>query len=163
MSELDMIAADASQGAVNHIASDEVPWLPYPRIPHSYFRVLKVDEHANIVVLNYKMPPWTTTPVHGHHCTATAYTLEGEWFYDDLCFRKGDVAFETTVEVHQPITKESGAMLLTTLIGGVGNDKLLEDHNPDGTTTLLRTRLFKAVERMAPADFEKLDFAALVN
>ncbi|MEJ2409681.1 MAG: hypothetical protein P8Y48_10185 [Novosphingobium sp.] len=94
---------------------------------------------------------------------ATAFTLEGEWFYDDLCFRQGDIAYETTVEVHQPITRDQGAVLLTTLMGGKGNDKLLEDHNPDGTTTLLRTRLFKACERITPEAYAALDFQSLLN
>lgn len=152
-----------AEDLVRRIPSDDVAWLPYARIPDTFFRVLQVDEENNIVVLNFRMPPWTVTPVHGHHCTATAYTLEGEWFYDDLCFRKGDLAFETTVELHQPITKEQGAILLTTLIGGKGNDKLLEDHNTDGTTTLLRTRLFKAVERITLEEYVALDFEALLD
>jgi len=152
-----------TQDEVRRIASEGVAWIPYARIPNTFFRVLQVDEPNNIVILNFKMPPWTITPVHGHHCTATAYTLEGEWFYDDLAFSAGDVAFETTVEVHQPVTKEKGAVLLTTLIGGPGNDKLLEDHNPDGTKTLLRTRLFKAFERISLEDYAKLDMASLVD
>lgn len=157
-------AADGAEVApIQKVSSEEIPWLPYPLIPNSFFRVLQVDEVNNIVILNFKMQPWTTTPVHGHHCTATAYTLEGEWFYDDLCFRQGDIAYETTVEVHQPITKDHGAVLLTTLIGGSGNDKLLEDHNPDGTKTLLRTRLFKACERITPEAYAALDLQALLN
>ena len=153
----------SSTNALQRIASSEVPWLPYALIPDTFFRVLRVDEDTNIVVLQFKMPPDCITPIHGHHCTATAYTLEGEWYYDDLAFKAGDLAFETTVEVHQPITKDKGATLLTTLIGGRGNDKLLEDHNPDGSTTLLRTRLFKACERISLEDFHKLDFASLLN
>ena len=148
---------------VRRIAADDVPWLPYALIPNTFVRVLQVDTESNIVLLNFKMPPWTVTPVHGHHCTATAYTLEGEWYYDDLCFRAGDIAFETTVEVHQPVTKEKGAVLLTTLIGGKGNDKLLEDHNADGTTTLLRTRLFSACERITPEAYAELDFDSLLG
>lgn len=148
---------------LQRVASDDVDWIPYALIPNTFFRVLTVDETNNIVILNFKMPPWTRTPVHGHHCTATAYTLEGAWSYDGLDFKQGDLAFETTVEVHQPFTRESGAILLTTLIGGAGNDKLLEDHNEDGTTTLLRTRLFKAFERISLADAAKLDFASLVG
>ncbi len=150
-------------GLVRRIASEEIPWIPYPLIPNSYIRVLHVDEANNTVILSYRMAPHTVTPVHGHHCVATAMTLDGEWFYDDLSFRKGDIAFETTVEVHQPITKELGATLLTTLIGGPGNDKLLENHNADGTRTILRTRLFKAMERLSQKDFDKLDFAELVS
>jgi hypothetical protein len=153
----------SSTDAVRRIASSEVAWLPYALIPDTFFRVLQADEDTNTVVLQFKMPPGCTTPVHAHHCTATAFTLEGEWYYDDLAFKAGDLAFETTVEVHQPITKDKGATLLTTLIGGRGNDKLLEDHNPDGTTTLLRTRLFKACERISLEDFQKLDFTSLLN
>ncbi|MEJ2457269.1 MAG: hypothetical protein P8Y58_03615 [Novosphingobium sp.] len=155
--------AEAENQPVQQVSKDEIPWLPYQVIPNTYFRVLQVDEVNNIVILNFKMPPWTVTPVHGHHCTATAFTLEGEWFYDDLCFRQGDIAYETTVEVHQPITRDQGAVLLTTLMGGKGNDKLLEDHNPDGTTTLLRTRLFKACERITPEAYAALDFQSLLN
>lgn len=149
--------------AVHRIPSSDVPWLPYPRIENSRWRVLHADERTNTVILNFQMAPWTITPVHGHHCTATAYTLEGEWFYDDLAFSAGDIAYEDTTETHQPVTREKGALLLTTLIGGKGNDRLLEDHNDDGTTTLLTTRLFKACERITPEQFAALDFAALLR
>lgn len=157
------IEPSTAQTQVRLIASDDIDWIPYPLIPNTFFRVLHVDETNNIVILNFKMPPWTKTPVHGHHCTATAYTLEGQWSYDDLDFNRGDLAYETTVEVHQPFTRENGAILLTTLIGGAGNDSLLEDHHEDGTTTLLRTRLFKAFERISLADAEKIDFASLID
>lgn len=148
---------------IQRVASSEVPWLPYALIPNTFFRVLHVDEINNIVIVHFKMPPWTTTPMHGHHCSATAYTLEGEWFYDDLSFGPGDIAYENTVEVHQPVTREKGAMLLTTLIGTRDDDRLLEDHNDDGTTTMLRTRLFKAFERITPEAYAKLDFNAYLN
>jgi hypothetical protein len=153
----------AASELVRRIPSEEIPWIPYPLIANSFIRVLHVDEATNTVILNYRMAPHTITPVHGHHCVATALTVDGEWFYDDLCFRKGDIAFESTVEVHQPITKELGATLLTTLIGGAGNDKLLENYNEDGTRTILRTKLFKAMERLSPKDFDKLDFTELVS
>ena len=152
----------AQQPPLQRIASEEIPWLPYALIPNSFFRVLQVDEENNIVVLNFKMPPGTVTPLHGHHCTAMAYTLDGEWSYDDLTFGKGDLAFETTVEVHQPVTKDKHAMLLTVLSGGKGNDKLLEDHNEDGTTTLLRTKFFKAYERISPEEAEAIDLEPLL-
>lgn len=163
MASLVHIEPSTAHAQVRLIASNDIDWIPYALIPNTFFRVLHVDEANNIVILNFKMPPWTRTPVHGHHCTATAYTLEGQWYYDELAFNQGDIAYETTVEVHQPFTRESGAVLLTTLIGGAGNDKLLEDHNEDGTKTLLRTRLFKAYERISSADAEKIDFASLVN
>jgi len=147
---------------IRRIPSIDTPWLPYGLIKDSHFRVLQVDEKDNVVVLNFKMPPGTITPMHGHHCVAMAYTLDGEWCYDDLVFKKGDIAFETTVEVHQPITRDNHAELLTIFFGGKGNDKLIEDHNEDGTRTLLKTGFFKAVERISLAEFKKLDFAKLL-
>lgn len=162
MSVSAIAGADAAE-AIQRVASSEIPWLPYALIPNTFFRVLYVDEINNVVVLNFRMPPWTVTPMHGHHCLATAYTLEGEWFYDDLAFAAGDIAYENTIHVHQPVTREQGATLLTTLIGSPGDDRLLEDHNPDGSTTLLRTRLFKACERITPEAYAQLDFGALLN
>ncbi|WP_285021459.1 cupin domain-containing protein [Novosphingobium sp. fls2-241-R2A-195] len=156
-------AVNKARQMTEHIRSDDIPWLPYGPIPNSEWRVLQVDEEWNIVVMNYRMGPWVTTPVHGHHCAATAYTLEGEWFYDDYRFEAGDIAFEIGEETHQPITKDKGATLLTTLIGGKGNDRLLENHFPDGTTQMLRTRLFKACERLTPEEFAKLDLATLFD
>jgi len=53
------------------------------------FRVLKVDETNNIVVLNFRMGPHTVTQRHDHHCTAMAYTLKGQWTYGDCVFEEG--------------------------------------------------------------------------
>jgi len=149
--------------ALQRIRFDDVPWLPYPRIKDSFFRVLRVEEESNVVVLNFKMPAGTITPVHGHHCVAMAYTLKGEWFYENLDFQAGEMAFETTVETHQPVTHNQPAELLTILFGGKGNDRLIEDHNEDGSTTMLKTKFFKAVERISVEDFMKLDMAALID
>lgn len=149
--------------ALERLRFDDTPWLPYPLIENSFFRVHRVDEENNVVVLNFKMPPGTITPKHGHHCIAMAYTLSGEWHYDNLSFEQGDMAFETKAEVHRPITTDKPAELLTILFGGPGNDKLLEDINEDGSTTVLRTRFFKAVERLTAAEYTKLDLHALLG
>lgn len=148
---------------LERIASEDIPWLPYGPIAGSEWRVLRVDEERNIVVMNFRMAPWTITPVHTHHCAATAYTLEGEWFYDDYKFSKGDIAFEIRPDAHQPITKDKGATLLTTFIGKRGDDRLIENHNDDGTTTLLRTRMFKACERLTPEQFADVDLESFFD
>lgn len=148
---------------LSRIASDALPWLPYPLIKNSHFKVLKVHEDTNTVILRFKMAPHTVTPRHGHHCVATAYTLSGIWYYDDLEFRAGDVAFEFTTDVHQPITKEVGAELLTTFIGGRDNDRLIEEFPDNGAPYVLRTRFFKALEGITPGQMQQLDFAALIG
>jgi hypothetical protein len=150
-------------GELNRIASEAVPWLAYPLIANSTFKVLKVDEITNTVILKFRMGPHVTTPKHGHHCVATAYTLEGEWFYDDLRFCKGDIAYECTPEVHQPLTREKPAELLTTFIGGRGNDCLLEEYGSDGRPYMLRTRFFRALAGISPQQLQRLDLNSLLG
>jgi hypothetical protein len=149
-------------GDVNRIASDELPWLAYPLIENSWFKILKVDEITNTVIFKFRMGPHVTTPKHGHHCVATAYTLSGEWFYEDLQFRAGDIAYESTSDIHQPITREKPAELLTTFIGGRGNDCLLEEYDDHGQSHMLRTRFFKALEGITQEQLGCLDLAALL-
>ena len=150
-------------GDVNRIASDDLPWLSYPLIENSWFKILKVDEITNTVILKFRMGPHVTTPKHGHHCVATAYTISGEWFYEDLVFRAGDIAYECTTDIHQPITREQPAELLTTFIGGRGNDCLLEEYDEHGGSHMLRTRFFKALEGITQEQLGRLDTAALLS
>jgi hypothetical protein len=146
---------------LSRVDSNAIPWLAYPLIPNSFFKILKVDEDSNTVILRYKMGPNVVTPMHAHHCVATAFTLAGVWYYDDLEFRAGDLAFEKDVKPHQPYTKQEGAELLTTFIGGRGNDVLLEEFPEGGGSYLLRTGFFKALcgitaEQLAAMDLRKL-------
>jgi hypothetical protein len=150
-------------GEVNRIASEEIPWLDYPLIPTSSFKILKIDELTNTVILKFRMGPHVTTPRHGHHCLATAYTISGEWYYDDLEFRTGDIAYECTSDVHQPLTRGQPAELLTTLIGGRGNDCLIEEYGADGRPYMLRTRFFKALEGITARQLSRLDLASLIG
>jgi hypothetical protein len=150
-------------GEVNRIASDELPWLAYPLIENSWLKILKVDEITNTVILKFRMGPHVTTPKHGHHCVATAYTISGEWFYEDLEFHAGDIAYECTTDIHQPITRDKPAELLTTFIGGRGNDCLLEEYDEQGRSHMLRTRFFKALEGISQEQLERLDIAALLS
>lgn len=147
---------------LSRIASDEIPWLPYAMIAGSRFKVLKVDEETNTVILRFNMAPHTVTPRHGHHCVATAYTLSGAWYYDDLEFRAGDVAFEDTIEIHQPLTRDEPAELLTTFIGGRGNDKLIEEFPDEGGSYVLTTRFFKALCGVTPEQLKAIDLKALL-
>ena len=148
---------------VNRIDPQQVPWLPYGLIEGTQFRVLKVDPRNNIVVLNFRMGPRTVTQKHDHHCTALAYTLGGQWMYGDQVFEKGDLAFEQPGEIHQPITRDHGAELLTIMIGGRGNPRLLQNYEEDGSTYILGTRFFSAVERITPQQLAAVDLQSLLD
>lgn len=157
------MAIDLSGNELSRIPSEEMPWLAYPLIPNSFFKIVKVDEATNTVILRYRMSPRVVTPRHGHHCVATAYTLAGAWYYDDLEFRQGDVAFESTRDIHQPFTRDEPAELLTTFMGGRGNDALIEEYDEQGHSYVLRTRFFKALEGITEQQLQALDLRALIG
>lgn len=148
---------------LSRIDSDAIPWLSYPLIKDSQFKIIKVNESTNTVILKFRMGPNVVTPRHGHYCVATAYTLAGTWYYGDLQFSQGDVAFEDTLEVHQPITRDQGAELLTTFIGGPDDDRLLEEYADDGSSYILRTRFFKALEGVTPEQMAQIDVHSLIG
>jgi hypothetical protein len=148
---------------LSRIASDEIPWLAYPLIANSFFKIVKVDEISNTVILRFRMGPHVVTPRHGHHCVATAYTLDGAWYYDGLEFRKGDIAYEDTTMVHQPMTRDEPAELLTTFMGGRGNDALIEEYDEHNNSYILRTRFFKALEGISEQQLRALDLEAIIG
>lgn len=148
---------------VNRIESRNTPWLPYGLVDGCKFRVLKADEDSNTVILNFLMPPNCTTQLHDHFCTAMAYTLEGEWMYGDQVFSRGDVAFEVPGELHQPVTGDQGAELLTILFGGKGEDRFLRNFEEDGSSYCMGMTFLKAVERISPTDLEQIDLDSLLQ
>ena len=158
-----MSSAASTAIDLSRVAGDELPWLPYSMIPGSSFKILKVEESTNTVVLRFNMAPHTVTPRHAHHCQAMAYTLSGVWYYDHLTFRRGDLAFENDLAPHQPVTRDEPAELLTTFVGGRGNDRLLEEYPENGPPYLLRTRFFKALEGITPEQLARLDLQSLLG
>jgi hypothetical protein len=147
---------------VSRIDTDSIPWLDYPLIPNSRFKIIQVEESTNTVVLRYQMGANVRTPMHAHHCLAMAYTLDGEWHYDGLTFRKGDLAFEQGLDPHQPYTEEKSAELLTTLIGGKGNPNLLEEFPEEGGSYILTTQFFKALCGISAEELSDLDLYELM-
>ncbi|MCY4426081.1 MAG: cupin domain-containing protein [Halieaceae bacterium] len=148
---------------VNRIESSNTPWLPYGLVEGCSFRVLKTHEASNTVVLNFLMPPNCTTQLHDHFCTAMAYTLEGEWMYGNQVFKQGDLAFEVPGEIHQPVTGEAGAQLLTILFGGPGENRFLRNFEEDGSSYTIGMPFLKAVEGITPAELEQIDLEALLQ
>ena len=148
---------------VNRVESDNTPWLPYGLVEGCKFRVLKADAASNTVVLNFLMPPHCTTQLHDHFCTAMAYTLEGEWMYGDQVFSKGDLAFEVPGEVHQPVTGEKGARLLTILFGGPDESRFLKNFEDDGSSYVIGMKFLKAVERITAEELENIDLKSLLE
>jgi len=127
------------------INDDNQPYLPAP-IPGSegvYFKVLKADEANNRVVMKFKFGADSKLPRHVHHCRAVAYTISGEWEYDEGAFQTGHVAYEDVGNDHTPLSK-TGAELF--LFFDSDNGLFLDNYLECGTVLKMGMPFFKAYE-----------------
>ena len=144
-------------GYVGKIDASNIPWIPYGLVEGTEWRVLKADEDNNIVILNFRMPPHCVTQSHDHYCNALAYTVSGEWMYGEQVFRQGDVAYEFPGEVHQPVTGDHSAELLTVMIGRHGEPRFLRNFEEDGSSYAIGINFMKAYEGVTPEEASKIN------
>jgi hypothetical protein len=138
---------------------DYIP-LVMPEAEGVFVKVLKADEKNRRVVAIVKFEANATMPRHTHHCRAIAYTISGEWEYDNGHFEPGVVAYETIGENHQPFSRTGTEMFI---IFDSDGDRWLDNHLSDGTTIHLGMRFFKAFEGISRRDAEKLELGKLVD
>ena len=144
------------------LSDEEQDYIPLvmPEAEGVSIKVLKADEENRRVVAKVKFEPNSKMPRHTHHCRAIAYTISGEWEYDNGHFTPGVVAYETIGENHQPFSRTDTEMFL---IFDSDGDRWLDNHLSDGTTIHLGMPFFKAFEGSSREDAEKLDLMKLVD
>ena len=86
--------ADALSTTIIRDGLEEIPLL-VPDTEGVWIKVLKADEEQGRVIVKTRFEPGGHMPRHTHHCQAVAYTLSGEWDYDNGRFGPGDIAYET--------------------------------------------------------------------
>lgn len=122
-------------------------WLPMDAAPGSELKVLSVDRELRQVVFAFRFAPGTELPPHTHHCQALAYTVSGEWSYDELDLPAGTIAHEPPGSTHAP-TSRVGAELLVILTSD--SDRFLDNHMPDGSTLSFDLDFFDSLLSAAP-------------
>lgn len=98
--------------AISIINDDDQDYIPspFPDTDGVFFKVLKADEENNRVVMKFKFAANSALPRHRHHCRAVAYTISGEWEYEEGQFKQGHVAYEGVGNDHTASSK-TGAEL----------------------------------------------------
>lgn len=134
--------------------------LPLPGAEGVFAKVLKVDEARDRVVVKIRFEAGSRLPRHIHHCRAVAYTMSGEWAYDEGSFKPGDTAFELEGNEHTAWS-DTGAELFI-VFDGV-NGRYLDNFLEDGTVIRLDLPYFKAMEGLTQAQADQLDLASLVE
>ena len=129
--------------ATTIIRPDEKPWWPLPLAEGAFVKVLKVDPARNHVVFQFRFEPGCELPKHYHHARAVAYTMAGEWEYEEGKFRPGDVAYEEEGNLHTP-RSDTGAELLIIFDGD--GPKLIDNYMPDGRVLTFDVETFRLLE-----------------
>ena len=137
-------------------------WLPIP-LPGAegvFVKVLKADEAMDRVAVKVRFEPGSRMPRHIHHCRAVAYTVSGNWAYDEGAFGPGETAWEDEGNDHTPWSDE-GAELFIVFDGKDG--RYLDNILPDGTVVKLDMPFLKAYEGLSLDEAAAIDPMTLVE
>ena len=132
------------------LSDSDRPWLPIDSSGENFMKIVSVDESRNQVVLIVKFAPNSIYPKHLHHAGAVAYTIEGEWEYEEGVLDKGAWAIEPPGTDHTPLISDQGATILAVLTSE--NDVFVEVFLDDGTTIVQDIEYFKRLYAMTPED-----------
>jgi quercetin dioxygenase-like cupin family protein len=118
-------------------------WLPIPSVDGAYIKVLVADRERRQVVFQFRFAPGTVLPEHIHHCQAIAYTISGEWEYEELKLPSGAVAYEPPGSTHTP-SSGPGAEIVVVLSSD--SDRFLENHMADGSVFEMDMSFFALID-----------------
>ena len=134
--------------------------IPLPGAEGVYVKILKADADMDRVVVKIKFDAGSRMPRHYHYCRAIAYTISGNWAYDEGSFSPGESAWEDEGNDHTPWSDE-GAELSIVFDGKDG--RYLDNILPDGTIVKLDMPFFKAFEGLTLAEAAQVDAQSLVE
>ena len=134
--------------------------IPLPGTEGVYVKILKADADMDRVVVKIKFDAGSRMPRHYHYCRAIAYTISGNWAYDEGSFSPGESAWEDEGNDHTPWSDE-GAELFIVFDGKDG--RYLDNILPDGTIVKLDMPFFKAFEGLTLAEAAQVDAQSLVE
>ena len=80
-------------------------------------------------MLKVRFAPGARMPRHQHHGRAIAYTISGQWAYDEGSFAPGDLAYEMFGNDHVPYSDAGTEMFITFMSD---NGEFLDNDLPDG-------------------------------
>ncbi|MFM1813442.1 MAG: hypothetical protein RLZ98_137 [Pseudomonadota bacterium] len=134
--------------------------IPLPGSRNILTKIIKVDRVNLQAVMQVRFLPGGRAPRHLHHCRAIAYTLSGEWQYDDGKFGPGDVAYEVPGNEHTPSSVKGGEMVL---IMTSPDGRFLDNYMPDGSIIRHSFKTFEFFKGKTQAEVERLNLSQLAQ
>lgn len=112
------------------VQQSDRPWLPLDGDGENFMKIIAVDGERKQVVLMVKFGPNAVYPQHIHKATAVAYTVAGEWEYEEGVLSEGAWALEPPGTDHTPVVSSKGATILAILTSDT--DEFVEVPLPGG-------------------------------
>jgi len=90
---------EGAESGLRH--SDEIPWVPFPGIENSEFKVLRLDRESDGGVALLRMRPGGKAPLHRHFGSTEYFMLEGTLTFGSGTARPGTYWYELGGFTHQ--------------------------------------------------------------
>lgn len=134
--------------------------IPLPGVVGIETRILKVDGDMNRVVVMQRFAPGGHAPPHYHHCEAVAYTISGEWEYDEGHFDTGDVAWEKAGNFHTPSSRTGTEMII---VLDSADGRMLDNYLDDGTVLRVTIDAYRNLLGKTQADVDRMSLDELMT
>jgi anti-sigma factor ChrR (cupin superfamily) len=90
---------DGATSGLRH--TDEMPWVPFPGIENSEFKLLRFDRETDGGIALLRMRPGGKAPLHTHFGSMEYYMLEGNLSFGSTTARPGTYWYELGGFTHQ--------------------------------------------------------------
>jgi quercetin dioxygenase-like cupin family protein len=110
-----------------HIATDDLPWAPFPGVEDSGFKLLRVNRDISGMTALLRIPKGVRGPMH-KHCGAGEYLiLQGHIDFGDRKLGPGDYFFEPAGLRHSEPPPDEDVVMLVVSYGPIATTR------PDGS------------------------------
>lgn len=108
--------------------SEEMPWVPFPGIEGSDFKLLRLDRETDGGIFLLRIQPGCKGPMHKHFGSVEYFNLKGTLSFGDERIVPGTYAYELGGFKHSEEPPEEGETITLFIVHGP-----LQAYLPDGT------------------------------
>jgi anti-sigma factor ChrR (cupin superfamily) len=117
---------DGAASGIRH--SEDMPWVPFPGIEGSDFKLLRLDRETDGGIFLLRIQPGCKGPMHKHFGSVEYFNLKGTLSFGDERIVPGTYAYELGGFKHSEEPPEEGETITLFIVHGP-----LQVYLPDGT------------------------------
>jgi hypothetical protein len=117
---------DGATSGIRH--SEDMPWIPFPGVEGSEFKVLRLDRETDGGIFLLRIPSGCKGPMHKHYGSVEYFNLKGTLSFGNDKIVPGSYAYELGGFKHSEEPPEDGETITLFIVHGP-----LQAYLPDGT------------------------------